>query len=171
MATARLSYLESFLISMVRTTNPERVTIIIMKIIIEEGKVLKDNDGYSVSSIIKNMLEQEYQFEIVTSAGCALVAFYKGDWQIQINNEDHIFVSDGMFIQHAKDRPLTLSEGFIKSRLEFHESAGHDARILPAKAIYDYLDFRLGIREQEEVFVYVKQAHRNGFIENNSIVC
>jgi len=135
-----------------------------------------EGEKATISTIIRRMIEEEYQLEIITSDGYALVAFHKGDWQIEVNGEDHVFISDGMFVQNTFDRPLTLAEGFLTSLLEKSErhhtaSGGFDAREQPAEAIFKYLDFRLRFEKQAEVKINVKQPHRNGFIEDHEIKC
>jgi len=130
-----------------------------------------DSEERAISDIICNMIAKEYQFEIITSDGFALIAFHKGDWQIEVNNEDHVFVSDGMFVQNALDRPLTLAEGFLTSLLEKHDttSTEFDARKQPAEAIFKYLDFRLDFKKQSEITIQVEQPGRNGFIKDGKL--
>ena len=138
-----------------------------MKIEIEDR-----NTSMTAEYIIRNMIEREHQFSLITEHDTALVSFYKGNWTIQIGKEPWITVRDDSTVDLLDSQP-SMAEMFIDSRLAFHRKYENSASYLretPAHAIYDYIAFRLHIDSSLLIKIDVIKPERNGYIRGNEIV-
>lgn len=119
-----------------------------------------------VRGIIESMIQKEYQFGIVwRNENKVLISFNRGVWTI--------FDTKTSYVIEVNDDPAVvqcyspLVRGYLESRIKIRledEPTLFD-RVVPSKAICDYLKIQYGEIDDLEVTVY--KAGRNGFIDSD----
>lgn len=119
-----------------------------------------------VRGIIENMIQKEYQFSITwRNENKVLISFSKGVWTI--------FDTKTFFVIEVNDDPAVvqsyspLVKGYLESRLKIRQEEEPMLfdRVVPSKAICDYLKIQYGEIDDLEVTVY--KTCRNGTIDSD----
>lgn len=126
-------------------------------------KIFIQTEDNTIEHVVKNMLEREYQFMIITQKNAANISFRKGEWKVEIKG-DVIDIDDSPKVVCFNESDPSLAELFIQARIELHNrnrTVTNPSRRVPAFAIYDFLDFRLGLKEVDVSIT----VHKSGRIK------
>ena len=124
-------------------------------------KIFIQTEDNTIEHVVKNMLEREYQFEIVGKDNGIHIYFNKGVWSL-IDRGNTVSISDSPRVLCLDETDPSLAELFIQARIDFYSETLNVTtpwRTIPASAIYDFIKFRLAI-ESHDVHIFVSKSGR-----------